>query len=699
MKLKSKMTLFIFGVIILPFILFISFSNRFFTQDYINQIDASNKTITKNVSMISNAVALYVTQFIDNAYAVTKEIALDPKTVSFSAASQERLLKEKIKNYPYVDLFYIQGLDGMQTARSSGSCGDRSNRWWFIKFMKDQKPYVTKSYYSISNNLAVSSIIYPINNNGRLIGIMGTDLKLDYLQELVGKFNEDDWVNEIYIFDGEGVVIAHPDYLKVQEKHNYKKLVKNVLKRNADGQPLLDKNGNQVEEELPIKVPDGFRDIINKAQNGENGVTEYMDLNGEKIIAAYNTIRIPGFSDNWVVVTEQKKVNVLERVGFIKKFNIIGTMIIFAFILISIFILARKIINGIMKTKNKVEKLAHGNLTENIEVGGSAEIKELGDSANQSIKNLANLIRRVKENVKIVFNASKELEKSANQSSEDSLLVKEYINKIIDKSSLQAERINNANKLSEEMNEQIVEINNSLQEMSAFVEEVNSLSQKGNGKLRETVAQIREIRATTDKISELMDRLNKDSAQIGQIIHLIAEIAEGIDLLSINASIEAARAGKAGKGFAVVASQIKKLSQGANVATQQIVALIQNTQANVNEAFTAMQEGNVKVAQGEAIALDTSESFVQIVESISQAGEKINNISDLSDHMVRANTKLEEAFNAFTHISGELLQATQEIVQISNNQIDSMDKVVEVADKLGGVSISLKENSEKFVTE
>ncbi len=699
MRLKSQITVFLVLVIILPFLLFIGFSNRYFTQDYINKIDESNKTIANNVSTVTNAVALNVSQFIEKAYVITEEIALNPYTITFEKTSQDILLKEKIKYHPYVDLFYIQGTDGMQTARSSGTCGDRSNRWWFIKFMEDKKPYVTKSYYSISTNLAVTSIIYPINDiSGNLIGVMGTDLKLDYLQKLVEEFNKDG-TNEIYIFDGEGVVIANPDYVKVQDKYNYKKLIKTVLKKDNSGKPVLDEKGNQIEEEIAIQAPAEFQDIINKAGAGENGLAEYTDLKNQEVIAAYSAIELPGSSEKWIAVTVQKKASALGSVSLMKRVNVIGTVAIFALILGSFFILSRKILKGIVEAKQKVDTIAEGDLSARINIGGSGEIKELGEQANKAIENLANLITRVKENVEIVYQSSQVLEEKAQDSSGSSYSVKEYINKITDKSAEQAGNISNVRSVSGEINQQIIEVNGSVKEISAFIENVNSLSIKGHEKLQETLTQIGEIKATTEKISGITGKLNKDSAQIGDIINLIANIAERTNLLALNASIEAARAGEAGRGFAVVADEIKKLSEGTNDATKQIAALIETTQMNAGDAANAMLEGNEKVVRGEAIAAETSEAFVQIVESIKQAGVKIHDILGLSGRMVSANKKEVAAIDTITRISQELLLAAREIMDISNSQIASMDEVVGMADKLASISLSLKDNSGKFKTK
>lgn len=208
--------------------------------------------------------------------------------------------------HPYFGLLYVQGVDGMQTARTTGELGNRSNRWWFIKAMDEQTSFVSKSYYTLGTNAPVTTIAMPVyGDSNKIIGVMAADIYLDELQERVQKYS--DGSQYAFIIDGEGVVIAHPDTVQVSELYNYRTLKKTVLKMDETGAVMVDADGNQVTEEQDIEVPETLMQITVKAINGESGSATYKDNEGVDVISAYQSIMLPGKSDNWAVITIESR--------------------------------------------------------------------------------------------------------------------------------------------------------------------------------------------------------------------------------------------------------------------------------------------------------------------------------------------------------------------------------------------------------
>lgn len=163
----------------------------------------------------------------------------------FISLEQRNILVDTGTRHPYFDLLYIQGIDGMQTASSSGENGDRSGRWWFKQIMSDTQPFVSKSYYSVTGNVPVTSVILPIYRQSELVGIIGADIKLGALQTMVEKFsrNENSYV---CVIDGEGVIIAHTDKQKVSELYNYKTSQKTTLLKYGSGNIMKDDKGESI---------------------------------------------------------------------------------------------------------------------------------------------------------------------------------------------------------------------------------------------------------------------------------------------------------------------------------------------------------------------------------------------------------------------------------------------------------------------
>ncbi|MFZ5352410.1 MAG: cache domain-containing protein [Bacillota bacterium] len=190
--------------------------------------------VSDNDETFSKTLAANIQAFMQKAYSITEIMSTNSDIISMDGAKQKALLEQAAAKKDFFDLLYMMDTKGDQTARSKGSLGNRVSRWWFIQMMETKKPFVSKSYYSLSGNIAVNSIYFPVYNAyGQLLGIMGSDIKLDAIQEMVDKFSTES--RYAYVLDGEGAVVAHPDKTQVTEIYNYKTLKKTVLVKDESG--------------------------------------------------------------------------------------------------------------------------------------------------------------------------------------------------------------------------------------------------------------------------------------------------------------------------------------------------------------------------------------------------------------------------------------------------------------------------------
>lgn len=145
---------------------------------------------------------------------------------------------------------------------SSGELADRSNRWWFQQTAEEQKPFISKSYYSVNTGMPCASIFFPMYRENTFIGIFAVDLKLNYLQNLIEEFSDTEHGEYSFVIDGEGVVVAHPDSTQIEELYNYKQMTRTVSSKDKAGQPVVDEQGNIVTEEQPITISEDYQKII-----------------------------------------------------------------------------------------------------------------------------------------------------------------------------------------------------------------------------------------------------------------------------------------------------------------------------------------------------------------------------------------------------------------------------------------------------
>ncbi|QGG47935.1 methyl-accepting chemotaxis protein [Heliorestis convoluta] len=156
----------------------------------------------------------------------------------------------------------------------------------------------------------------------------------------------------------------------------------------------------------------------------------------------------------------------------------------------------------------------------------------------------------------------------------------------------------------------------------------------------ETLKVIEQIGQAIKKEAEIIHELEKYSNKIKPISLVIGKLAGQIDMLALNASIEAARAGQHGRGFAVVAAEIKKLADETNESAKNITTLIQLIIQQISEAVKTAKNSQKQVHAGEMISGKIETSLEEIFHSIEETNHHVEEIFDLASEISSSSTNL-----------------------------------------------------------
>ena len=308
-------------------------------------------------------------------------------------------------------------------------------------------------------------------------------------------------------------------------------------------------------------------------------------------------------------------------------------------------------INNIM---NATAELAKGNLDIDIHKAHNDEIGDMTESFNESISMLKQCIRELEIGLDEVAGGDFNITANVDDFRGDFEVLGSSVTTITDRLSETLKNINDASQQVALGATQLAESSQSLAEgatdQAASVEELTATIQNITENVVETTARANqssqdaenfreEAEKSNEDIKQLniaMEKINETSNAIANIIGDIEDIASQTNLLSLNASIEAARAGDAGRGFAVVADQIGKLATDSAASAVKTKSLIEN-------AITEIEFGN-------EITRKTTTAIESVINGISMLASSTKEISDLSDSQADAMKQLELAVEQIANV-------------------------------------------------
>ncbi|ABM62929.1 methyl-accepting chemotaxis protein [Halorhodospira halophila] len=179
-------------------------------------------------------------------------------------------------------------------------------------------------------------------------------------------------------------------------------------------------------------------------------------------------------------------------------------------------------------------------------------------------------------------------------------------------------------------------------------ERVQELVDAGDKASRTTDETVREIAGLAETAATRVKQLNQASNEIGSIIELIEEIAFQTNMLALNASVEAARAGQAGAGFSVVAQEVRRLADQTKSATVDIAQRIRTLRDETEAISASVEEMGSAVDRGREATAETTQTMQQVAERMRGVTEHIQNVSSVINEQKGAVTQVAESISAVT---------------------------------------------------
>ena len=426
---------------------------------------------------------------------------------------------------------------------------------------------------------------------------------------------------------------------------------------NEDGTMLYHPTEEKVGQPVENVVVTG---LVKQLQNGEhpgNAVADY-DFHGTAKYAAYCIM-----SNNDIVVVSADKSDVLSGLHQVSA-TAFGVLVGIVLVMCVIaYIVGKRMAKPLVKLGNVVEQMAEGNLNASFDgvKDSNDEIGLIKVRMQHMATMLSDIVEKIREASDHMTASSWELNETSEQTLSANGEISRAVQDVAEGSTNMATSIMDINDNLGTMSSETQVIDSSVHEIkkqAAIVQESSQMMSDKMRNMRESSVRMDEGIAT---ISERIRKVNEVVDKVREIVSVIEEISGQTNLLSLNASIEAARAGDAGRGFAVVAEEIRVLSDNTSEQLENIKQIISELISECSECVKASEnivEDNA--AQKEEISYVLTE-FGTLDEQIGLTADKAEEIKKLVETMVELNGNITQSSGGLTDVSSANAAATEEM--------------------------------------
>lgn len=420
-----------------------------------------------------------------------------------------------------------------------------------------------------------------------------------------------------------------------------------------------------------------INEFIQNVKIGESGTKE-IDLDGQKIITAYNPVE----NTPWSIVLVANEDELLAGVDKMVLLQIIITIVIIIFAVIISYVVKRSLSIKIEKIRKQTSELSKYNLAYKDETEYKDEFGEVINSINESVDVLNDTINEVKQNSNKLFetNASidnmfDEIEKEINKSA----ISVEHISASMEESAAALQELNTMTVSVKENTENSVNKAQQGLELANSIENESVQIHKQTIKSKEIIENIYE--ECNLKLKEALEKV-KIVENIEMLSHSILDITEQTNLLALNAAIEAARAGEQGKGFAVVAGEVKKLAEESSRSVTEIQESLKEVISAVEQLSLSSKE-ILQVMDNEV--MDNFREMISIAENYKAAGASVKDMVDGFNEISEVNA------TAINEISGTVSLLSDTMSEVANSSYTIAENMSEVNERSGNIANLVKE--------
>ncbi len=428
--------------------------------------------------------------------------------------------------------------------------------------------------------------------------------------------------------------------------------------------------------------------------NTNNATIQYSSNNVYKFASVRNLD-----SFGWKAVVTMENSELTKDVTKIRNFVITVSIIVLLIGFLIAYFFANSISSGIKKVVTAMSAAAKGDITVKANVKAKDEVGILANSFNTMIEGIKRLVFDIRSVSESVNHSAENMAVASEQAAQATQDVAKAIEEIAQGASSQAreaEESANATVLLGQLIDQSIK---NADEINQEVENVSMVSNEGLVIIDDLIKKTELTVEANNNVKESTNYLLEKSTEISKIVETITGIADQTNLLSLNAAIEAARAGDAGRGFAVVADEVRKLAEQSSQAARNIANLISEIQSTINDTYKTVEDSTKSIEEQSNVVNTTKDVFEGILHAVNFIVEKIDNLNKSLKEIEEHKNKIVDSIQNIAAVSEESAASAEEVSATSQEQSAIVEEMASTANELKNYANTLMEAIKQFKVE
>ncbi len=556
--------------------------------------------------------------------------------------------------------------DNIQYETITGYTKEGEEGDYYLIPLREKREIITEptSYTIGGKEVLLTSLAVPILYKGKAIGVVGVDITLEQLQDLVSEI-------KLYetgfgrILSNKGIVVAHRDASRIGDL------------------------AGELQEGTEEKIK-AYRESIE--QGKEYSDFSYSIAEKQEVFKATVPIHIGNIETPWafgtIIMEKEMYREANKSMKIVLSIALIGTTIL----ALIIWQISQYMTKPILLAAETAERIADLDITFNVEEKYLNRRDEVGRLAKDFKKigvNLKGILEKITSVSTELNNSSSTLSTVSGEVALASEEVAKTIEEVAKSTSEQASEIEQGSIKAADMDQIIEQMILYIEELRNQSEKVNMLAGEGNNVVKELIDSTNISNNAAKTIELGIISTNESVEKIAHSSQMIQSIAEQTNLLALNAAIEAARAGEAGRGFAVVAEEIRKLAEESSAFTKEINNNISELQKKSHETVKNTEIVSKAIEKQNQSTNETEAKFNDIVQSVSGIMLNIENLKDLEEDAKDKKDSLVDMIQNLSAIGEENAAAAQEVSASTEEQVAAIQEVAGASENLSKLAEEL----------